>query len=166
MTLWMSSLRLQTAALYLLLSAGTVSASETATQNANTDLVRQAFTNWQQGKGTVFDLLAPNATWTVAGSSPVSGVYNSKADLMEQAVRPISARLATPISPTVQSIIAEDDVVVVLWNGEATALDRKPYKNTYLWHMTFRDGQVTEVNAFLDTYVLNDLMRRVEPVQK
>lgn len=157
--------RLRAVALSWIVSASPVWASETAT-DANTDLVRQAFMNWQQGKGTVFDLLAPDAVWTVSGSSPVSGVYNSKADLMEQAVRPITARLATPISPTVQSIVAEDDVVVVLWNGEATALDRKPYKNTYLWHMTFRDGQVTEVNAFLDTYVLNDLMRRVEPVQK
>jgi ketosteroid isomerase-like protein len=90
-------------------------------------------------------------------------VYNSKTELMEQAVRPISARLATPISPRVQSIIAEGDVVVVLWEGEATARDRKPYNNTYLWHMTFKEGQVVEVKAFLDTYVLNDLMLRVRP---
>src|SRR3546814_4316947 len=95
----------------------------------------------------------------------VSGVYNSKSDLIERAVRPITARLATPISPTVQSIVAEDDVVVVLWKGEAMALDRKPYNNTYLWHMTFKDDQITEVNAFMDTYVLNDLNRRVDPVR-
>ncbi|SCW98946.1 hypothetical protein SAMN03159488_05320 [Pseudomonas sp. NFIX10] len=162
MTTWMSSaLRPIAVALSLALSTSPVWASE----NANADRLRQAFTNWQQGKGTVFDLLAPNATWIVAGSSPVSGVYNSKADFMEQAVRPISARLATPISPTVQSIVAKDDVVVVLWNGEATALDRKPYRNTYMWHMTFKDGQVTKVQAFLDTYVLNDLMHRVKPGQ-
>lgn len=159
------ALSLQAVALSWIVSSSPVWASETAT-HANTDLVRQAFMNWQQGKGTVFDLLAPGAIWTVSGSSPVSGVYSSKADLMEQAVGPISARLATPISPTVQSIVAGDDVVVVLWNGEATALDRKPYRNTYLWHMTFKDGQVIEVQAFLDTYVLNDLMRRVEPAKK
>ena len=157
-----SALRPLAFALSLALSMSSAWASE----NANADRLRQAFTNWQQGKGTVFDLLAPNATWTVAGSSPVSGVYKSKADLMEQAVRPISARLATPISPTVQSIVAEGDVVVVLWSGQATALDRKPYNNTYLWHMTFTQGQITEVKAFLDTYALNDLMRRVEPAQQ
>ncbi|WP_422776102.1 nuclear transport factor 2 family protein [Pseudomonas mediterranea] len=161
---WVSlALRLQMAALCLVLSISTVSAAQTATQRANVHLVRQAFTNWQQGKGTVFDLLAPDAKWTVAGSSPVSAVYNNKAELMEQAVRPISARLATPISPVVQSIIAEDDVVVVLWKGKAIARDRKPYDNTYLWHMTFNEGQVVEVKAFLDTYVLNDLMVRVQP---
>ncbi|TWC13933.1 MULTISPECIES: nuclear transport factor 2 family protein [unclassified Pseudomonas] len=161
---WMSlTLRLQAVALCLLLSIGTVSAAQTSTQRTNTHLVREAFTNWQQGKGTVFDLLAPDARWIVAGSSPVSAVYNSKTELMEQAVRPISARLATPISPRVQSIIAEGDVVVVLWKGEATARDRKPYNNTYLWHMTFKEGEVIEVKAFLDTYTLNDLMLRVQP---
>lgn len=166
MTPWMSlAVRLQAVALCLVLSTNTVSASQAADQNINTALVRQAFTNWQQGQGTVFDLLAPDATWTVSGSSPVSGVYNSKTDLIERAVRPITARLATPISPTVQSIVAEGDVVVVLWKGEAMALDRKPYNNTYLWHMTLKDGQITEVTAFLDTYVLNDLMRRVDPVR-
>ncbi|MGD8221449.1 nuclear transport factor 2 family protein [Pseudomonas thivervalensis] len=135
------------------------------TQITNTDRVHQAFENWQQGKGSVFDLLAPDATWTVAGSSPVSGVYNSKTAFLEQAVRPISSRLATPIVPTVQSIVAQGDVVVVLWNGEATALDRKPYRNTYLWHMTFKNGQIIQVTAFLDTSVLDELIQRVEPGQ-
>jgi ketosteroid isomerase-like protein len=64
----------------------------------------------------------------------------------------------------VQSIVAEDDVVVVLWHGRATALDQKPYDNTYLWHMTFKNGQIIEVTAFLDTYGLNDLVHRVKLV--
>jgi ketosteroid isomerase-like protein len=158
-------LRLHAIVLCLALSTTIAEASQTSTQQTNATLVREAFTNWQQGKGTVFDLLAPNARWTVAGTSPVSGVYTSKAELT-QVVRSITARLATPIVPTVQSIVAEDDVVVVLWNGTATALDHKPYNNSYLWHMTFKNGQVVEVTAFLDTYVLDDLMRRVKPARQ
>lgn len=152
-------------ALCLLFTTSGAWAVQASAQNANAERMQQAFTQWQQGSGTVFDLLAPDAVWTVAGSSPVSGVYHTKTDLMEQAVRPITARLATPIAPTVRSIIAEDDVVVVLWSGAATALDRKPYNNTYLWHLTFEGGIITRVTAFLDTYVLNDLMVRVKPGQ-
>ena len=164
MSRWMNlAWRVQALALSLVFATSNVLASEHI-QSANTDLVRQAFTHWQQGKGTVFDLLAPNAKWTVAGTSTVSGVYNSKAELA-QVVRPITARLATPIVPTVQSIVAQNDVVVVLWNGTATALDHKPYNNSYLWHMTFKNGQIIEVTAFLDTYVLNDLIQRVKPAQ-
>lgn len=166
MTPWISSaMRLQAFALCLALSTNTVSASQAVTQDTNAHQVHQAFINWQQGKGTVFDLLAPDAVWTVAGSSPVSAVYHGKTDLLDKAVRPITARLATPISPTVQSIVAQDDVVVVLWSGKATALDQQPYNNTYLWHMTFKDGQISAVTAFLDTYVLDDLMRRVTPAR-
>ncbi|MDT8906337.1 MULTISPECIES: nuclear transport factor 2 family protein [Pseudomonas] len=163
MTLWTSLIvRLQFFLLCLILP-GAVWASQAYGQDANAHRVHQSFVNWQQGKGSVFDLLAPNARWTVAGSSPVSGVYESKADLMDRAVRPITARLATPIFPTVQSIVAENDIVVVLWSGKATALDQQPYNNTYLWHMKFKDGKVIEVTALLDTYVLNDLLHRVKP---
>lgn len=102
MTIWMNlAWRVQALALSLVFFTSNVWASEPI-QNANTDLVRQAFANWQQGKGTVFDLLAPNAKWTVAGTSPVSGVYNNKAELAH-VVRSITARLATPIVPTVQT---------------------------------------------------------------
>lgn len=164
MTAWVKTVfRVQIAALLTVLLASAAWATDKAAAHSNAELVRQSFVNWQQGKGTTFDLLASDAEWTVAGSSPVSGIYKGKQDLLERAVKPISARLATPIKPSVLSIVAEGDVVVVLWNGEATALDQQPYRNSYLWHLTFKDGQITEAKAFLDTYVLNDLIERVKP---
>ena len=155
--------RFQAAALLSVFLVSTAWATDNSVQHSNAEQVRQSFVNWQQGKGTTFDLLAPDAEWTVAGSSPVSGIYKGKQDLLERAVKPISARLASPIKPTVRSIVAEGDVVVVLWDGEATAVDQQPYRNSYLWHLTFKDGQITQVKAFLDTYVLNDLLERVKP---
>lgn len=164
MRTWLKTIcRLPAAALLSVLLTSAAWAADNAVQRSNAELVRQSFVDWQQGKGTTFDLLAPDAVWTVAGSSPVSGVYKGKKDLLERAVKPISARLASPIKPVVLSIVAEGDVVVVLWNGEATALDQQPYRNSYLWHLTFKGGQITEVKAFLDTYVLNDLIERVKP---
>ena len=62
-----------------------------------------------------------------------------------------------------QSIVAEDDVVVVLWQGHATALDGRPYDNTYSWHMRVRDGSIVEVPAFFDSPTLDDLLERVSP---
>ncbi|MCQ3000701.1 nuclear transport factor 2 family protein [Pseudomonas syringae] len=164
MRTWLKTVfRLQAAALLSVFLTGTVWATDNAAQPSNAELVRQSFVNWQQGKGTTFDLLAPDAEWTVAGASPVSGLYKGKQDFLERAVKPISARLASPVKPVVLSIVAEGDVVVVLWNGEATALDQQPYRNSYLWHLTFKDGQITQAKAFLDTYVLNDLIERVKP---
>jgi uncharacterized protein len=53
--------------------------------------------------------------------------------------------------------------VIVLWDGEGTALDSKPYANTYAWFLTFRDGLVVEATAFYDSIAFNDLWSRLSP---
>src|SRR5690606_12338188 len=139
------------------LATATPSAGTAAGGNAA--LVREAFAAWRAGHGSVFDLLHEDVVWTVADNSPVSGVYHSRADFLERACAPISARLATPIVPTVEHVLAQDDAVVVVWSREATARDGQPYRNRYAWHMQLRDGRIVRVVAFLDTWALAELMR-------
>ena len=109
--------------------------------------------------GSVFDLLHEEVEWTVAGDSPVSGVYWSRAQFLGQAVAPITARLATPIVPTVEHVVAQDDAVVVVWSGQATAKDGHAYRNRYAWHLQLREGRIVRAVAFLDTWALAQLMR-------
>ncbi|RRN59414.1 nuclear transport factor 2 family protein [Pseudoxanthomonas sp. SGNA-20] len=126
---------------------------------ANAARVREAFAAWRDGRGSVFDLLHEDVEWTVAGTSPVSGVYRSRAQFLEQAVAPIGARLATPIVPTVEQVLAQDDMVVVVWSGQATTRDGGTYRNRYAWHMQLREGRIVRVIAFLDTWALAELLR-------
>lgn len=139
------------------LSSNAAASNETM-ETANTKLVEQAFAAWQEGRGSVFDLLAENAVWSVTGSSPVSATYSTRQALMDGAVHPIHARLSTPIKPEIKQIIAQDNHLVVFWNGSAQAKDGSRYLNNYAWHMVFDDGKVTKVNAFLDTWALTKLM--------
>lgn len=125
----------------------------------NAALVRAAFDDWRHGRGSVFDLLADDAEWTVAGSSPVSGTYRGRQTFIDRAVAPINARLSTPITPTVRHLVAEGDAVVVIWDGTATAQDGSPYANSYAWHLVLDGGRIVRVIAFLDTWALNELMR-------
>ncbi|TYT26592.1 nuclear transport factor 2 family protein [Luteimonas viscosa] len=125
---------------------------------ANEALIRTAFDAWRAGTGGVFDLLADDAQWTVAGDSPVSGVYTSKQDFLDRAVAPILARLATPIVPEVQHVLAQGDAVVVVWRGSARARDGSTYTNHYAWHMELEGGRIVRVIAFLDTWALDALM--------
>ncbi|MFJ1299902.1 nuclear transport factor 2 family protein [Pseudomonadota bacterium AL_CKDN230030165-1A_HGKHYDSX7] len=143
-----------------LAAPATASASnaEHARATKNAALVEQAFDNWQQGKGSVFDLLAEDVQWTVAGDSPVSGVYRSRERFLADAVQPITDRLATPITPDVKHIVAQGNQVVVIWDGVATAKSGARYENSYAWHMTLADGRITNVDAFLDTWRLVQLM--------
>lgn len=143
----------------LALPLAAVHAAEPATASGNAALVRQAFEGWRDGRGSVFDLLHEEVEWTVAGDSPVSGVYRSRAQFLGQAVAPITARLATPIVPTVEHVVAQDDAVVVVWSGQATAKDGHAYRNRYAWHLQLREGRIVRAVAFLDTWALAQLMR-------
>ncbi|MGO3127974.1 MAG: nuclear transport factor 2 family protein [Luteimonas sp.] len=128
------------------------------TTHDNAAQIRAAFEAWRLGQGSVFDLLADDVVWTVAGDSPVSGTYRSKQTFLDEAVAPITARLATPIVPQVERIVADGAHVVVLWQGTATARDGGTYRNHYAWHLELADGRIVRVTAFLDTWALAQLL--------
>ncbi|XLX42022.1 nuclear transport factor 2 family protein [Ectopseudomonas mendocina] len=125
---------------------------------ANQALIEKAFDDWRAGQGGIFQLLADDAVWVVAGSSPYSGTYRTREAFMEDAVKPITDKLATPIVPTVRQIVAQGPNVVVHWDGQATAKDGSRYENSYSWHMQLENGRITRVTAFLDTWRLVQLM--------
>lgn len=139
------------------ITQATAASSASAADNAAR--VRTAFDAWRDGHGSVFDLLADDVEWTVAGSSPVSGVYRSRQDFMERAVKPIQARLATPIVPEVTHLLAQGDAVVVIWNGTAAMRDGGTYSNRYAWYLELEEGRIVRAVAFLDTWALDALMR-------
>ncbi|MFC4212463.1 nuclear transport factor 2 family protein [Pedobacter lithocola] len=138
--------------------------SEITETDRNKKLILNQFKKWQLGTGSVFDLLDDQAIWTVSGSGPgvISGTYVSKKQLMDKVVYPISAKLSRRLSPKLVSILAEGNLVVAQWEGNSIALDGKPYKNSYVWYMTLKNDRIIRVTAYLDTYILNDLMERVK----
>jgi len=126
-------------------------ATDASTAQRNRETVTSAFAAWTAGGQSFFDdILAPDVVWTVKGSGPGAGVYRGRQDLVERAVKPLSARLAKPIRPTVRHLLAEGDAVVIHWDGEAETKDGKPYRNSYVWIFRMRGGRATEVTAFLD----------------
>ncbi|MEA5594835.1 nuclear transport factor 2 family protein [Rivularia sp. UHCC 0363] len=133
-----------------------------AIEQRNKEIVQQYFDRWQNGTGNFFDLLASEANWTITGTGTTAGTYRKQA-LIDQVIKPTSARLSTPIRPTVRGIWADGDMVIALWDGEAIAWDGRPYRNTYTWYFRMQDGKAVEVIAFLDMQVFNDLWTRVSP---
>jgi ketosteroid isomerase-like protein len=131
-------------------------------EQRNKEIVRQYFDSWRNGTGNFFDLLAPEATWTITGTGATAGTYRKQA-LLDQVINPTSARLSTPIVPTVRGIWADGDMVIALWDGEAIAGDGRPYRNTYTWYFRMQDGKAVEAIAFLDMQEFNDLWTRVSP---
>lgn len=148
---------------FLFLARTGMAQKPSAIENNNKKIIRQAFDKWTLGTGNFFDLLADDVNWTVAGSSPVSGVYKSREQFLNEAVKPITDKISGKITPVkLLGLYADNDVVVLLWEGAAKAKDGLPYKNTYCWQMTLKAGKIISAIAFLDTYVLQELMMRVK----
>jgi ketosteroid isomerase-like protein len=126
----------------------------------NRRAVTAAFERLQQDGDMrpLFAIVDPQVKWTVIGSTWVSGEYRSL-DEFRQIVRRIGARVAGPIAATVGRIIADGDMVVVLWDGHATTHEGMAYDNRYAWAMRFEGDRIVEVTAYIDT----DLMARIAP---
>lgn len=145
----------------MLLCSQVQAAPEMATDTQrNRETVTKGFAAWAAGGQTFFDdVLAPDVVWTIKGSGPSAGVHRGRQDLLKRAVKPLSARLASPIRPTVQHVWAEDDHVIVQWDGETTTKDGKPYRNSYLWVLRMQGGRAVEVTAYLDLVAYDAVVR-------
>ena len=129
----------------------------TGTEAQNKRLIQQAF---KGNVGNIFDLLTDDVQWTITGSSRFSKTY-TKQQLIDETVTPLTNRLATPIVPKIRQVYADGDDVIVLWDGTATAKDNRPYRNTYCWIMTLKNGRITRVVAFLDLIAYTDVFNRI-----
>lgn len=130
----------------------------------NRQKVEKAFRHWQDGTGYITDLLADDLEWTIVGRSRASKTYTNKERFVGEVLEPFGARFSEPFRPVnVRGIYADGDTVIVVWDGEGTRLDGKPYENTYAWFMTFREGLVVEATAFYDSIAFNELWSEVAP---
>jgi uncharacterized protein len=150
--------------LLVLTTMKTTAMAQAEVEEKNRRTVQTAFDNWRRRAGTVFDLLASDAKWTIVGLSAASGTYHSRRDFMDQVIVPFNARLSTPLVPTVRAIYADGDTVIVLWDGAAIARDGKSYENTYSWYLKMRDGKIISAIALYDSIAFDDLWKRVRPV--
>ena len=129
----------------------------------NIELIQAGFDAWRNGTGNIFDLLAPDAKWTIVGNAPVSRTYTSRQEFMDVVIKPFNARLSRRLVPSVRGIYADGDMVIALFDADAIARDGKPYRNTYTWYMQMRGEKIVEVIAFFDTIEFTDFWQRVKP---
>jgi ketosteroid isomerase-like protein len=128
---------------------------------SNKKVIQTAFDAWQNGNGSVFDLLAPDAKWTIIGNSPVSRTFISKQEFLDLVITPFNKRMSRPLKPKAPLLFADGDTVIALFDADGVALDAKPYRNTYAWFMQMRAGKIVQVTAFFDTIEFTDFWKRI-----
>ena len=85
----------------------------TADEAGDLSVVRHAFDAWEKGSGTVFDLLTPDMTWRIEGSSPSAGTYDRAG--LDALLAPFTANLAGPLEPRLRNLSVDGDTVVALF---------------------------------------------------
>jgi len=132
-------------------------------RSSNKALVRASFERWKNGTGGPFELLAPDAQWTIVGSSPLSKTYQSKQEFLDEVIGPFNARMAKPLVPAIRGLYGDGDMVIIFFDAAGTAKDGVPYHNTYTWYFQMRANQVIEAIAFFDTREFDEFWSRVSP---
>ena len=148
-------------ALLLTICVGDIAMASNSVQDSNKALVQSSFDRWRNGTGGPFELLAPEAEWTIVGSSPLSKTYHSRQQFLDEVIDPFNARMATPLVPTIRNIYSDGDTVIILFDAEATVIDGQPYRNTYTWYFQMQDSKVIKAIAFFDTREFDDFWNRV-----
>jgi ketosteroid isomerase-like protein len=138
-------------------------ARDFAKEDSNKALVKASFDRWKSGTGGPFELLAPDVEWTIVGSSPLAKTYRSKEEFITEVIAPFNARMSKPLVPTVRGIYADGDMVIILFDAEATVKDGKPYRNTYTWYLQMTDTTVVKAIAFFDNRHFDEFWNRVSP---
>jgi len=137
--------------------------AEDSIQHRNKAVVQTSFDRWRCGTGGPFELLTPEAEWTIVGSSPLSKTYHGKKEFIDEVIGPFNARMTKPLVPTIRGLYADGDTVIILFDAAATARDDVPYHNTYTWYFQMKDAKVVKATAFFDTRDFDEFWTRVSP---
>ena len=125
----------------------------------NRAAVRAAFEQYVQGNRDPFQaLVSPDVRWTVIGSTPISGTYDSLADFNERASKVIRGQLIKPLVGKVIDVLADGDHVILRWESSSEAKNGTAYEQTYCWVMRFEDSKIVETTAYLDTELVSAML--------
>lgn len=140
-----------------LMFGGTAMADSTPEIEArNKAAIAASFEAWRAGTGGPFDLLSDDASWTVVGRSRVSKTYPDREAFVNEVIRPFNDRMPGGLKPTVRNIHADGNTVIVFFDARGTAIDGKPYENTYAWFLELADGKIVKAFAILDSIAFNE----------
>ena len=123
------------------------------------EYVRSLFANLENRRTDVFfDHVAENVTWTVMGTHPLAGTYHTKDDFLAHTFARLNKLLKEGVILRVTNLLVDGDTAVVELQSLSTALNGKPFNNTYCWIVRFSNGTIVEVRAYLDSALVQQLI--------
>ena len=125
------------------------------------DYVTRLFENLSNGKtNAFFDRVVDDVHWTVMGTHPLAGVYNSKADFLNHTFERLDKILkgGSVVMKLDHIYVSDDTAIVEMTSTSTTALNGRPYAQRYCWVTRFVDGLIVEVRAYLDSVLVQQVI--------
>jgi ketosteroid isomerase-like protein len=114
--------------------------------------VREIFKGLENGEGSAFfQHVAENVDWTVMGTHPLAGHYLSKKAFIEGTFAKLGQVLPYGAQLHTENVIVEGEQAVVELHSLATAKNGMRFDNRYCWVVTFQNGLIVRVRAYLDS---------------
>ena len=104
------------------------------------------------------EIMADDFCWKMIGTTIWSGIYQGKASVINDLMKPLFDNFADVYTNTASRFIAEDDFVVIECKGKVNTKSGKPYNNTYCYICKFSKGKLIELTEYLDTQLVVDVL--------
>lgn len=104
-------------------------------------------------------LMTEDVVWTVmARGVPGAGAHHGP-DAIFAFIKPVRA-LFEPGSPviTLRSVVSSSSTVVLETHGGGLLKDGRSYDNHYVMSLDVRDGRVSALREYMDSYYVNQLL--------
>jgi ketosteroid isomerase-like protein len=109
-----------------------------------------------------FEYVAEDVLWTVMGTHPLAGKYKSKEEFILHTFTRLNKLLKEGVILKINNIIVQEDTAVVEMESLSTALNDKPFNNTYCWVCQFNNDIIIEVRAYVDSVLVQRLINENE----
>ena len=118
----------------------------------NPEIVQQWFNLIAAGDAAgAFALFAEDISYTLKGTTPISGTYIGMQSLVDDFFTPWRKQIVGDIVLTVDELIGDGDRIAVRARGKAKTIYDLPYDNDYVFIFGLGGGKITEVIEYCDT---------------
>ncbi len=125
--------------------------------------IKNLFDHLQTGDNNqFFEHVSDRVHWTVMGTHPLAGTYETKKDFVKHTFQRLNNVLRDGVILTVNNIIVQDDYAVVELESSSTAKNGLLFNNTYCWVCRFDNDLIVEVRAYVDSALVERIIQENE----
>lgn len=106
-----------------------------------------------------FEHVADDVDWTVMGTHPLAGQYQSKDEFVKATFDRLNPLMVEGVAVLkVNHILISGDEAAVEMTSLSTARNGRPFDNIYCWVVRFHGATIVEVRTYVDSVVVQRLI--------